>query len=80
MNSNQCVVQKSGVGTGCKSWECHISFFNDRQQFIDLHACILVPERWTSKMTTYQENDIFLVSIKIIKSHIPSSDMQMTFL
>lgn len=28
-------------------------------------------------MTTYQENDTFLVSIKIIKSHIPSSDMQM---
>lgn len=28
-------------------------------------------------MTTYQENDTFLVSIKIIKSHVPSSDMQM---
>lgn len=45
MSSNQHVVQKSGVGTGCKSGECHISFVNDRRQFVDLHACILVPGR-----------------------------------
>lgn len=46
---------------------------------MDLHACILVPAGWTYEMTTYQENDIVLVSIKIIKSHIPSSDMQIGF-
>lgn len=80
MNPNQRAVQKPGVGISCKGWECHISFFNGRRQFIDLHACILVPGRWTAKMTTYQENDIFLVSIKFIKSHILSSYMQISFL
>lgn len=39
------VVEKSGVGTGCENWECHFSVFGDRQQFLDLHACILVSGR-----------------------------------